>query len=39
MSISSAQKAIKTTYFSIAGNFVLALLKWLAGYFLEILMR
>lgn len=27
------QKAIKTTYFSIAGNFLLAILKWLAGYF------
>ncbi|WP_223225076.1 cation diffusion facilitator family transporter [Sphingobacterium cavernae] len=27
------QKAIKTTYFSIAGNFLLAVLKWLAGYF------
>lgn len=33
MSISSEQKAIKTTYFSIAGNFVIALLKWLACYF------
>lgn len=29
----SEQKAIKTTYFSIAGNFLLAVLKWLAGYF------
>lgn len=27
------QKAIKTTYFSIIGNFLLAILKWLAGYF------
>ncbi|MBK7764227.1 MAG: cation transporter [Bacteroidetes bacterium] len=27
------QKAIQTTYFSIAGNFVLALIKWLAGFF------
>lgn len=27
------QKAIKTTYFSIACNFLLAVLKWLAGYF------
>jgi len=26
-------KAIKTTYFSIAGNTALALLKWLAGFF------
>ena len=29
----SEQKAIKATYFSIAGNFLLAMLKWLAGYF------
>lgn len=27
------QKAIKATYFSIVGNFFLAILKWLAGYF------
>lgn len=27
------KKAIKAAYFSIAGNFFLALLKWLAGYF------
>lgn len=33
MSQSQEQKAIRTTYFSIAGNAALALLKWLAGYF------
>lgn len=27
------QKAIQTTYFSIAGNFVLAIIKWCAGFF------
>lgn len=27
------KQAVKAIYFSIAGNFVLALLKWLAGYF------
>jgi len=32
-SISNEQAAIKTTYFSIAGNTLLALIKWLAGYF------
>jgi len=31
--MSNAQKAIKTTYFSIAGNFLLAVIKYLAGYF------
>lgn len=31
--MSNEQKAINTTYFSIAGNTGLALLKWLAGYF------
>lgn len=33
MEQTSEQKAIKTTYFSIAGNFLLAVVKWLAGYF------
>lgn len=33
MTTTKEQTAIKTTYFSIAGNAVLALLKWLAGYF------
>jgi len=27
------QTAIKTAYFSIAGNAALAVVKWLAGYF------
>jgi cation diffusion facilitator family transporter len=31
--MSHEQTAIKATYFSIIGNFLLALLKWLAGYF------
>ncbi len=31
--MSNEQTAIKATYFSIIGNFLLALLKWLAGYF------
>ncbi|MGJ1198432.1 cation diffusion facilitator family transporter [Sphingobacterium spiritivorum] len=31
--MTSEDKAIKTTYFSIAGNTALALLKWLAGFF------
>lgn len=31
--MSHEQTAIKATYFSIVGNFLLALLKWLAGYF------
>lgn len=31
--MSNEKKAIRATYFSIAGNTVLALLKWLAGYF------
>jgi cation diffusion facilitator family transporter len=31
--IENEQKAIRATYFSIAGNTVLALAKWLAGYF------
>jgi cation diffusion facilitator family transporter len=31
--MSSEQTAIKTTYFSIAGNFLLAVIKALAGYF------
>ncbi len=33
MTTTKEQTAIKTTYFSIAGNAGLALLKWLAGYF------
>lgn len=33
MTIENEQKAIKTTYISIASNAVLALIKWLAGYF------
>lgn len=33
MSRSQEQKAIRTTYFSIAGNASLAALKWLAGFF------
>lgn len=31
--MSNEQTAIKATYFSIIGNFLLAILKWLAGYF------
>jgi len=31
--MSNEQTAIKATYFSIVGNFLLAVLKWLAGYF------
>ncbi len=31
--MTSEDKAIKTTYFSIVGNTALALLKWLAGFF------
>ena len=31
--MSNEKTAIKTTYFSIAGNTALALLKWFAGYF------
>lgn len=31
--MSNEQTAIKATYFSIIGNFLLAVLKWLAGYF------
>ena len=31
--MSNADKAIKTTYFSILTNFILALVKWLAGFF------
>jgi cation diffusion facilitator family transporter len=31
--MSKEQTAIKTTYFSIGGNAVLAVIKWLAGYF------
>ena len=31
--MSNADKAIRTTYFSILTNFTLALLKWLAGFF------
>jgi cation diffusion facilitator family transporter len=31
--IQNEKKAIRATYFSIAGNVVLALAKWLAGYF------
>ncbi|PRD46280.1 cation diffusion facilitator family transporter [Sphingobacterium haloxyli] len=31
--MSNSDKAIKTTYFSILTNFLLALVKWLAGYF------
>ncbi len=31
--MSNEQTAIKTTYFSIAGNASLAVIKWLAGYF------
>lgn len=31
--MSKEQIAIKTTYFSIAGNTTLALIKWIAGYF------
>ena len=31
--MSNDQKAINTTYFSIVGNTVLALIKWIAGYF------
>lgn len=31
--MSNEKTAIKTTYFSIAGNTVLALIKWLAGFF------
>lgn len=31
--MSNAEKAIKTTYFSILTNFILALVKWFAGFF------
>jgi len=31
--MTNEEKAIKTTYFSIAGNTALAIIKWLAGYF------
>lgn len=31
--MSNADKAIRTTYFSILTNFLLALIKWLAGFF------
>jgi len=31
--MTNQQKAIKTAYFSIAGNTVLALIKWITGYF------
>jgi cation diffusion facilitator family transporter len=31
--MSDVQKAIKTTYFSIAGNTALSVIKWLTGYF------
>ncbi len=31
--MTNEQKAIKTTYFSIAGNTALAIIKWLTGYF------
>lgn len=31
--LTNEQKAINTTYFSIAGNAILAIIKWLAGYF------
>lgn len=31
--MSNEQTAIRTTYFSIAGNTLLAVIKWLAGYF------
>src|SRR4030095_9243799 len=31
--MSNEKTAIKTTYFSIAGNTLLAIIKWLAGYF------
>ncbi len=33
MPMTNQQTAIKTTYFSIAGNTMLAAIKWLAGYF------
>lgn len=31
--MSKEQKAIRASYFSIIGNFILAIIKWLAGYF------
>lgn len=31
--VTNEQRAISATYFSIAGNFALAIIKWLAGYF------
>src|SRR5882762_6932286 len=31
--MTNEQAAIETTYFSIAGNTTLALIKWIAGYF------